>query len=356
MACSDSGRFQADAGVDARRDAAREGQAAGDGDRDTPADTGPGDGGAELGADGAPGTPSDGGARAFALLVTETPPGPRNADPANWGGVRQYVLEQDGAALVPAAGIAASALADPSALAFRDVSSEVFVANRHGNDLQGSVSRFRYDRPTRTFSDNGQIVGNGLSAVHQLAFHPQTGELFAANHGGGVSRFTFDGAGRAVANGTIASGSLRGVGFSPDGRRLYVTDGGDRVRAFEIASGAELGAVQVPGASAHYLARRGADLYLAGFGNSAVHRLAIGAGGVLSGKDQIPAAFPIAVAFSPDGLEMFAPAHQNATVIGRFGFVPATDAWTAAPVADTGTSLGGALTIPLVPAVVGPGG
>ena len=56
-----------------------------------------------------------------------------------------------------------------------------------------------------------EITGNGLDGVHQVAFSPTTGELFAANQGNGISRFVFDNAGTPAANGTIGSGTTRGV-------------------------------------------------------------------------------------------------------------------------------------------------
>jgi formylglycine-generating enzyme required for sulfatase activity len=141
----------------------------------------------------------------FDLVVTGTPRGPDNHDPGIWRGVRHYVVAEDGAALVAATGIGAGALHDPYGLAYRASSRELFVGNRHGNvaadGVAGSIQRFVYDSGTHTFTANGEITGNGLDGVHQLAFSPDTGELFAANVGSGISRFMFDASGAASPNG-----------------------------------------------------------------------------------------------------------------------------------------------------------
>jgi len=71
-------------------------------------------------------------------------------------------------------GIPAARVRDPAGLAFPASSSEVFVGNRHGNNsadgVAGSISRFLYDRATRSFTATGTISGNGLAGVHQLNF------------------------------------------------------------------------------------------------------------------------------------------------------------------------------------------
>jgi hypothetical protein len=149
----------------------------------------------------------------LALLVAEAPPG----SPATsaWGGVLQYTLGGDGGALIAVAGIDRTLVADPMGLALRPGSSEVFVGNRHGNNagdgVAGSISRFVWNASDHSFTPNGTIVGNGLTSVHQVAFHPVTGELFAANHtgAGGISRFLIDGQGNVTPNGHLGSGMSR---------------------------------------------------------------------------------------------------------------------------------------------------
>lgn len=89
------------------------------------------------------------------VLITQSPPGPTNGDPATWGGVLQFQVSGDGG-------------------------------------TSGSVSRFAYTRSTHAFTALPEITGNGLDGVHQVAFSPTTGELFAANQNNGISRFTFD--------------------------------------------------------------------------------------------------------------------------------------------------------------------
>src|ERR1700710_2305226 len=74
------------------------------------------------------------------IFVTQTPPGPQNASPANWSGVLQFSVTGDFAPLVTESGIASTQLADPAAIAFRPRSSEIFIGNRHGNNAADGVA------------------------------------------------------------------------------------------------------------------------------------------------------------------------------------------------------------------------
>ncbi|MBN2574219.1 MAG: hypothetical protein JXP73_06620, partial [Deltaproteobacteria bacterium] len=324
-----------------------------DGGRDAPAVDGS-DAAADAKGDVA-GDAISGGPIPFALLVTQSPPGPANGDMTTWGGVLQFTVAGAGATLQPATGIPAALLHDPAGLAFRASSSEVFVANRHGNNsadgTAGSINRFKYDRATRSFAPNGAITGNGLSGVHSLAFNPVTGELFAANIAGGVSRFTFDAQGVAVAHGVIADGTTRGVFVSNDGTRLWVTTASTSVRAFDLSSGAELPSVALPsGACLHYFGTLNGIVYVGGLNDDLVHRLTVGAGNALTYKDAIPGHAPISIAFSPDGLEMFVGGHRDTDVIDRYKpavtATGSTDGWAETTTFSTGSSLGAILIVP----------
>jgi hypothetical protein len=68
----------------------------------------------------------------FELLVTQSPPGPQNTDPANWSGVLQFHLTASGGVLNPETGIDKTNLDDPAGLGFRSSTSELFVGNRWG--------------------------------------------------------------------------------------------------------------------------------------------------------------------------------------------------------------------------------
>jgi DNA-binding beta-propeller fold protein YncE len=299
-------------------------------------------------------------------MVTESPPGPDNGDRARWGGVRAYFVRGSGAVLDPIEGIAASALADPAALTFRPSSSEVFVSNRHGNNgadgVAGSIARFVFDPRTRALTANGVVTGNGLAGVHQAAFSPVSGELFAANVNGGISRFIFDSAGNAVANGMIATGAARGVAVSPDGKRLYVSGATPVIQQFELPTGRELTRVSVGGANAalHYFAARDNELYVAGLTDNTIYRLAIGAADDPSTIGTVTASSPVAAAFSADGLEMFAVGHRDTHLIARFaagdaGAVSTT--WTATTAVEVSFSGGGVLVLSGgAPASIGPPG
>ena len=291
----------------------------------------------------------DAGSVAFSLLVAETPPGP--TVPQNlWSGVLRYTLNGDGASLVPATGIDKTAVADPVGLAFRAASSEVFVANRHGNNagdgVAGSISRFVYDPTTGALTANGTITGNGLSGVTQVAFNPVSGELFAANYtgAGGISRFTFDGQGNASPNGTIGSGMATGANVSPDGKRLYVTTNpSNAIRQFDLSSGTELAATMVTSTTAmqQITVRGSSELYIASPYNNTVYRFTLDASDNLVLKESITGAdAPVGIAFSPDGLELFTGGHLNSDIIDRYQYNAQSDTWTPTTKFTAPASLG----------------
>jgi len=281
------------------------------------------------------------------LFVTQSPPGPQNADPANWSGVLQYRLNASGGAMIAEAGVDKTNLADPAGLAFRASSSELFVGNRWGNSQPSSISRFIYDSITRRLTTNGVITGNSLFGVCQIAFNPVTGEMFAANFGNGVSRFTFDTNGTAQPNGIIGDGSTRGVAVSPDGRRLYVTSATTTIRQFDLISDGELSSVTVPGSGGlHFFAFRARQLYVAAAFDNCVYRFAVGTNDDLTLLDSFTMQEPVGIAFSPDGLEMFVSGHQTSDLIYRWRYVPVSDSWIETGTFDAHSSLAGVLAIP----------
>lgn len=288
----------------------------------------------------------------FELFVTQSPPGPQNTDPANWSGVLQFHLTASGGVLNPGAGIDKTNLDDPAGVAFRSSTSEIFVGNRWGNSSPSSVSRFIYDPVKRRLAPNSTITGNGLFGVHQITFSPVTGEMFAANYGGGVSRFTFDTNGNALANGTIASGTMRGVAVSPDGRRLYASSVSSVIRQFDLTTGAELAGVMVPSGvgGLHFFQIQAGRLYVAAPSDNCVYRYLIGTNDDLTLVDAITNTLAaIAVTLSPDGQDMFVSGHKVSDLIYRFAHNPQNDSWTDLGTVDTGSSLGGILAIPSGP-------
>jgi hypothetical protein len=308
--------------------------------------------------DGAGDSPEITGGIAYTLLVTETPPGPI-IEMSKWGGVRRYTVAAAGAPLVLATGIDKTAVHDPENIIYRPDSSEVLVANRHGDNaadgMAGSISRFIYDRSAGTFTPNGAITGNGLSIVGQMAFHPTTGELFAANlylSGGGpaASRFTIDGAGVATANGTIGDGGTQGLLISPDGKRLYLTSGGLRsnaIRQYDIATGAKLPDFTVTGAaSLFFMALSAGEIYVGDIDGNKVFRLTVDASNDLTVHDSFGADGPVSIAFSPDGTELFSSGHLTSSLIDRFVHDATGTTWMHADRTDTTQSLGGLIVVP----------
>jgi hypothetical protein len=288
----------------------------------------------------------------YSLLVTQSPPGPSNQNPANWQGVLQYTVDGFAAPLVSVPGLAGSDVRDPAGITYRLASNEVLIGNRHGNNAAdgtgGSISRFTFNPSTATLTPSGTILGNGLFGVHQLNFSPTTGELFAANVNSGVSRFTFDGAGNAVPNGTISSGAARGVAVSPDGGRLYVTGASNTIRQFNLSTGTELPSLVVPGSpNLHYLRVHNNELFAAGLDANQILRYSIDPAGTLTPKPAFAAISPITVTLSLDGTELYTTGHRSTDLIERFTYNSLTDNWTLADTINSNFSLGDALVLPV---------
>jgi hypothetical protein len=347
------------AGKDGGNDSGAVAGSSGDGGVDTT------DGGddAQAGADGAiadgGGDAVDGSAGGYLVLVTASPPGPYIAQNL-WQGVLAFTVAAPGAPMVAAAGIDKSLVADPTALAFRAKSNELLVGNRHGvnaaDGVQGDISRFVYDRAAGTFTPHGAITGNGLRAVDQILYVPETDEIFVADFpypdsAPSVSRFSFDAAGNAVAKGTIGAGTAGGVAIAPDGKRLYLTTGGvasNAIRQFDLSNaGAALADVTIAGPPRLFnMAVHDGLLYVAAVDTSKVYRLTIGASDDLTLKDAIAADGAVSVAFSPDGTEMFTAAHLTSEFVDRFSHNAADDTWTSTTKVATTSSLGSILALP----------
>lgn len=299
----------------------------------------------------------------FSVFVTKSPPGPTIAQNL-WSGVLRFTVAGDGAPFVAAPGIEPATVADPVGLAYRAVSSEIFVGNRHGNiagaGQPGSISRFIFDRATGTLTPNGTITGNGLDEVHQIAFHPTTGELFAANWhrtagvtptgGPAISRFVFDATGAAVPNGTLGTETTQGLAISPDGTTLYATAGGATssvILQYDLVSGAVTTGATISAAPRLFqMAIRAGVLYVPAIDVNLVFRLTIGAAQALTLKDSFAADGPIMPAFSPDGLEMYVSGHLTSDLVDRFVYAAATDTWTPTEKVTTTSSLGSVLVVP----------
>jgi hypothetical protein len=296
------------------------------------------------------GTADAGPRHASSIVVAESR---ADGNPAYWGGVLQYALPTDGGDLTPLGGIDAGMLRDPLALTYRPSTAELFVSNRHGGNagdgVPGSISRFLYSSSTHDFTPNGTITGNSLNGVCQVTFSPLDGELFAANAGGGVSRFRFVDGG-AVPNGTIADGTTRGVLVSRNGLRLYVTSFSNSIRQFDLSDGgAELAPLLLPGGPVlHFFASFGEMVYVGGYTNGQVYRLHEADDGALTLLDSFPASDPVSVAIGPGGLELYTSGHQFTDVIQGFAFDAGVDGgvWVETLHHPTGFSLGGIELLP----------
>ncbi len=322
-----------------------------------PVDAGPRDGGANdasvADASVSDAAVSDSGVDAgprpaFAIIVTQSPPGPDNGSPGTWGGLLTYTINPDGGPLNPLGSIDAGLVHDPVSVLYRDDLGEIFVSNRHGNNAAdgtpGSISRFRYNRATRTFTPNGTITGNNLLGVHQIAFSPTTGELFACNVNDGISRFLpVDGG--YVGNGGLGIGPTRGVYVSRNGEHLYVTTASNVVRHFMLDGGTELTALSVPSSGAlHEIRQYQGVVYIGGLYDNFINRFDELTDGTLVYRDHFAASAPVSVVVDPVGATLFSAGHRTSDVIERFTL----DAGNWVPLANdsTGYSLGGIELLP----------
>ncbi len=283
----------------------------------------------------------------FQLIITNSPAG--SVPQPNWGGVLRYEVAGSGGAITPLTGIPAAQVNDPAGLVLRD-NNELLVGNRHGNAAPSSVSRFNFDG--NSFTPNGTITGNSLFGVHDLAINPVSGELFAANVQSGASRFTIDGLGNASPNGVIGSGTKRGAAVNPAGDRLYLTSASNTLETFDLITGTSMGSQVLPGTSSLHSTGWGpdGDLYVADIAANGVLRIAFDSNGLPVVKSVITGASrPVDVAFSPDGLEMYAVGHETG-LINRFAYQPGTDSWSFTSSYDTGVHLGAIVTYTPEPA------
>ncbi len=163
------------------------------------------------------------------LVAAVLPSGPSHS-PKEWGPV--LVVDIDGPTTFElGTTIPKEQVSDPAGAAF-DARGELFIGNRHGGS-GGSISRFLWS-PESGFAPNGTITGNGLDRVHDVVVSTD-GELFAANIGGGVSRFVFDAAGNAIANGMISTSFVPdSVAFAPWGELFVSRISGADVHRFVI--------------------------------------------------------------------------------------------------------------------------
>ncbi|MGD9690162.1 MAG: hypothetical protein AB7K52_10965 [Phycisphaerales bacterium] len=272
-------------------------------------------------------------AEPFQLLVTVSPPG-SISNPANWQPVQRFNFANTGSAPSPISDIPANQVNDPAGIGFR-TATDLFVGNRHGNVLgMGSVSRFTISADGQTATPNGSFTAPGMIGVHDIAFSPTTGELFAACVNNGIFRFRFDGAGNPIANGSFAPGvRMRGVAIHPSGRYIYTTSASSQIGVYRLElddSVTQLPSIFPPGASnLHFFAVHpdGQQLYLGDIGSSVVFRFRMGSGGELSPLPSTPSPSAIDIAFSPDGLEMFAGSHF-AGGITRYTFDAGSNTWS----------------------------
>lgn len=287
------------------------------------------------------------------LVVTVSPPGPANNNPATWGGLAAYEIPSDNATATTITGIDRALLADPVAVIYRAASEEILVGERHGNNAAdgtaGSIARFAYSTTSRAFTPSGRITGaNITSGIHDMVLHPTTGELFACNVSTGISRFTFAG-NTATPNGTLADGPCRGLAISSNGSTLYMSTAGNVIRRFELATGTELSVTMASGAPGlHFMAQRQGQLYVAAIDAAKIYRFQINADNTLAELTSIDTIQnPSAVAFSESSEEMFVAGHRTTPVVGRYRFDLANDTWLPTTELALGASTGGLVMLPI---------
>jgi WD40 repeat protein len=297
--------------------------------------------------------PSDAPITGGVLVVTVSPPGPANNDPATWGGIVAYEIASDNGTATQITGIDRALLADPVTVIYRASSQEIFVGERHGNNsadgVAGSIARFAYSPTSRAFTPSGRITAaNITSGVHDMVLHPTTGELFACNVSTGISRFTFSG-NTATPNGMLGDGACRGVSISPNGSTLFMSTAGNVIRRFDLSNGTELSPTTATGAPGlHFMAQRQGQLYVAAIDAAKIYRFQINANNTLSELAPIETITnPSAVTFSESSQEMFVAGHRTTPVVGRYRFDLANDTWIPTEELALGASTGGLVMLPI---------
>lgn len=253
------------------------------------------------------------GAAVSMLAITASIPG---SDPGHLTPVLRYTLDGVGQ-LVVLPSIPSTPLTlvnDPIYSAFSQ-SGELFISNRHGNvsSTVGSIARFKFDTQGNPIA-NGAITGNGLGAVHGIAFSAN-GDLFAANLlSGNVSRFRFDAQGNAIPKGFFSAGGAQGVAISKTGE-IFVSSG-STINRFKVDPATDAvvpsGTFNVPGSALHGLGfSQQGELFAAALGSNVVFRYVFDAGGnaIPNGTISTPGN-PIGIGFSPAG-ELFVSLHYG---------------------------------------------
>jgi hypothetical protein len=252
-------------------------------------------------------------------------------------------------------------LYDPAGVVFSPW-GELFVGNRQGNQQNhpgsGSICRFLIDASGQV-TPNGVITGNGLWAVHGLAFNPP-GELFAANlFADVISRFTFDGNRNAIAHGTIgasAGSSLEGLAFSPSAELFASTYSAISRYRFDASGNAIAnGVIADPGSGRLHFLRFNAqgELFAPDIDDGLIYRFKFDNAGNAIPNGSFAAAAPTAQTFSPAG-ELFVSTHAgpplyNTGSLARFTFDAGGNAVTNGTMAsDTANDPLGGLAVRLL--------
>jgi 6-phosphogluconolactonase (cycloisomerase 2 family) len=283
-------------------------------------------------------------AQSFQLVATETPPGSGSQQP-----VERFLVDGAGGDAQRLSDIPPDATDDPSCAVFR-TPLQLFVSNRAAHSGNGSISVFDFHPSLQTFTQGPTITGNGLTDVAQITFNPVDGELFATNWTSGqLSRFLIDAGGNAVPNGTVVmpfGGYQLGVAVREADQQLLVTSYTALRRFGRNPDGtySHIENIGLGSGGLHYLTFRGDELYIADVYGDTIYRYLFDQDGVPVPNGTVASRSPIAVAFSPDGREMFAASHLDGGIT-RFAHDPDGDAWIETDQIAT-PDLGGVTTAP----------
>ncbi|MFN0138226.1 MAG: hypothetical protein ACKVS9_19150 [Phycisphaerae bacterium] len=265
-------------------------------------------------------------AQSYQVIVAETPVGAGGGQP-----VRRYLLTEPFAIESPVTSIPGASLNDPVSVAFRSP-LEAFIGNRAAHSGNGSVQRCTFSPDLTTVTIGALISGNSITDCAQIAFSPVDGELFVTNFTGGmVSRFVFDGADNALANGTIQmpdGANQLGIAFRPADQQLFVSSYTFIRRFSRNLDGtySYIGNFGPGTSSIHFMRFKGDELYVCDIAGNSIFRYRFDASGVpyLHKARSFPS--PIDVAFSPDDREMYVSSHFGAG-INRYNYIADNDEW-----------------------------
>jgi DNA-binding beta-propeller fold protein YncE len=225
------------------------------------------------------------------VQVAVSPDG-KNAYVANFvtGSLTEYSIASDGT--LSLIGTLTSGYAFPEGVAVSPDGSSVYVADIDAGKI------FEYDRGSNGLltAKSPASVPFSAGAVPDLGFTPDGKYLYVSGNNGSIDEYSVGSGGQltALPVPSVAADDLWGLIVSPNGQNVYASggsgcgDGGGDVYQYSIGSGGELtpltpAALSTDGCGMPWMTANGASLYAPDQAQS-VYQFAVSSGGALSPK------------------------------------------------------------------------